>query len=90
MRRRGAWILYVIDILIYARYLQLAQRLKENAHGLKLRPEHFESTLQDIGFGGVEHLGQTGEGGRCSRHPGRKRPPRLKSCQDFDDQSMYI
>jgi hypothetical protein len=40
-----------------------AQRLKENARNLKLRPDEFESLLCSIGFGPAQHLGTTGEGG---------------------------
>lgn len=63
LRLGGRFILEPQEWESYAKARRMDPRLKENAHGLKLRPEHFESTLQDIGFGGVEHLGRTGEGG---------------------------
>jgi hypothetical protein len=41
----------------------LTQKLKENAQRIKLRPEDFGSTLENIGFKSVRHLGFTGDGG---------------------------
>ncbi len=43
-----------------------AQRLKENAKHLSLRPEHFERVLEELGFGSAEHLGAAGDGGKSN------------------------
>jgi len=54
----------VVYICFYTLILIIdAQRLKENAKNLKLRPDDFESILCNIGFGPAQHLGTTGEGG---------------------------
>ncbi|KAF9493206.1 Bin3-domain-containing protein [Pleurotus eryngii] len=48
----------------YAKAKRMDNRLRETAKCLKLRPNDFESLLQEIGFGAAQHLGTTGEGGR--------------------------
>ncbi|KAH7910684.1 Bicoid-interacting protein 3-domain-containing protein [Hygrophoropsis aurantiaca] len=47
----------------YAKARRMDDSLKENARNLKIRPNEFEIILQKIGFGSVQHLGTTGEGG---------------------------
>ncbi len=39
------------------------QKLKENAKGLQLRPENFDSILQSLGFSAPQDFGFVGEGG---------------------------
>ncbi|KAF8067869.1 Bicoid-interacting protein 3-domain-containing protein [Lyophyllum atratum] len=41
----------------------MAERLKENAKRLQIRPDDFGSILGHIGFGAARHFGMTGEGG---------------------------
>ncbi|KAH7922904.1 Bin3-domain-containing protein [Leucogyrophana mollusca] len=59
----GAFILEPQAWDTYAKARRMDESLKENAKNLKLRPDDFAATLQNIGFGPPQHLGATGEGG---------------------------
>ncbi|EGO03455.1 hypothetical protein SERLA73DRAFT_174938 [Serpula lacrymans var. lacrymans S7.3] len=59
----GAFVLEPQDWDTYAKAKRMDETLKENAKSLKLLPEDFETILQSIGFGPVQHLGSAGEGG---------------------------
>lgn len=48
----------------YAKAKRMDPKLKENANGLKLRPDDFGRLLSDIGFEHVETIGDVGVGGR--------------------------
>ncbi|KAF8157028.1 Bicoid-interacting protein 3-domain-containing protein [Crassisporium funariophilum] len=47
----------------YAKARRMDPKLKENAKSLRIRPDDFESILQDVGFGPVKHYGSIGQGG---------------------------
>jgi 7SK snRNA methylphosphate capping enzyme len=47
----------------YAKAKRMDEKLKENAKGLGIRPDDFESLLGGIGFGPAQHLGTIGDGG---------------------------
>ncbi len=67
MARPSAWTQYVLSCLwLNVPLTENAQKLKENAKGLKLHPNEFESVLVELGFSVAEHLGKTGEGGKRS------------------------
>ena len=55
--------LYVLPQLSYRRE---AQKLRENAASLKLRPGDVNHELQEIGFSPADHLGAVGVGGKSS------------------------
>ncbi|KAI0772033.1 Bin3-domain-containing protein [Trametes elegans] len=59
----GTFVLEPQEWETYAKTRRMDLKLRENAKGLKLRPEDFGQMLQDIGFGPAEHLGSAGEGG---------------------------
>ncbi|KIP10687.1 hypothetical protein PHLGIDRAFT_65266 [Phlebiopsis gigantea 11061_1 CR5-6] len=51
------------DTYAKAKRMDAVRKLRSTANGLKMRPEDFPRLLREIGFGDVEHRGETGEGG---------------------------
>ncbi|KAL0958072.1 hypothetical protein HGRIS_000250 [Hohenbuehelia grisea] len=47
----------------YAKAKRMDEHLKQIYQSLSLRPEHFESILEEMGFEPPQHLGTTGDGG---------------------------
>ncbi|EKM59244.1 uncharacterized protein PHACADRAFT_136674 [Phanerochaete carnosa HHB-10118-sp] len=48
----------------YGKAKRMDAKLKETAKDLKIRPDDFSRILREVGFGQVEHRGETGEGGK--------------------------
>jgi len=63
LRPGGAFVLEPQEWETYAKAKRMSKELKENAKGLKLRPENFPHILRALGFEKPEHLGRAGEGG---------------------------
>ncbi|KAL4249119.1 RNA methyltransferase [Abortiporus biennis] len=59
----GIFILEPQEWETYAKAKRMSVKLKETSQNLKLKPADFPRLLHDVGFGEVEHLGSTGEGG---------------------------
>ncbi|GBE80025.1 Probable RNA methyltransferase [Sparassis crispa] len=63
LRPGGTFVFEPQDWDTYAKAKRMDAKLRENAKGLKLRPEDFERILTEIGFGPAQHLGMVGQSG---------------------------
>ncbi|KAF8838936.1 Bin3-domain-containing protein [Paxillus ammoniavirescens] len=63
LKQGGVFILEPQAWDTYGKARRMDQRLKDNAKGLKVRPDGFSDILQGLGFGPPQHLGSPGEGG---------------------------
>ncbi|KIK94723.1 hypothetical protein PAXRUDRAFT_142254 [Paxillus rubicundulus Ve08.2h10] len=63
LKQGGVFILEPQAWDTYGKARRMDQRLKDNAKGLRVRPDGFNDLLQGLGFAPPQHLGSPGEGG---------------------------